>query len=99
MMANKGLVIDLSEQSWDDSRGFSLTDLPMPTLDEKNNPADAASVILKIRYAGVCGSDLGLWNRTAFKDMFLSSLKRDGLTRRVVGHEFVGEIIEAGSMV
>lgn len=98
-MANKGLVIDLSNQSWDESRGFTLADLPIPTLDEAKNPSDAASVILKIRYAGVCGSDLGLWNRTAFKDMFLSSLKRDGKTRRVVGHEFVGEIVEAGSMV
>lgn len=98
-MANKGLVIDLSNQSWDDSRGFTLTDLPMPTLDEAKDPADAASVIIKVRYAGVCGSDLGLWNRTAFKDMFLSSLKRDGKTKRVVGHEFVGEIVEAGSMV
>jgi threonine 3-dehydrogenase len=98
-MANKGLVIDLSEKSRDDSRGFTLTDLPMPTLDEAKNPNDAVSVILKVRYAGVCGSDLGLWNRTAFKDMFLSSLKRDGVTRRVVGHEFVGEIVEAGSMV
>lgn len=98
-MANKGLVIDLSEQSWDESRGFTLTDLPMPRLDEKANPADAASVILKVRYAGVCGSDLGLWNRVAFKDPFLSSLKRDGIKQRVVGHEFVGEIIEAGSMV
>jgi threonine 3-dehydrogenase len=98
-MANKGLVIDLSNQSWDDSRGFTLTDLPMPVLDEAQNSADAASVILKIRYAGVCGSDLGLWNRTAFKDMFVSSLKRDGKTQRVVGHEFVGEIVEAGSMV
>jgi threonine 3-dehydrogenase len=98
-MANKGLVIDLSDKSWDDSRGFTLVDLPMPTLDEAKNPSDAASVILKIRYAGVCGSDLGLWNRTAFKDMFLSSLKRDAKTQRVVGHEFVGEIVEAGSMV
>lgn len=98
-MANKGLVIDLSNQSWDDSRGFTLTDLPMPTLDEARNPQDAVSVILKIRYAGVCGSDLGLWNRAAFKDMFLSSLKRDNKTQRVVGHEFVGEIVEAGSMV
>ncbi len=98
-MTNKGLVIDLTDKSWGDSHGFTLTDLPMPTLDEAKDPSDAAAVILKIRYAGVCGSDMGLWNRTAFKDMFLSSLERDGLKRRVVGHEFVGEIIEAGSMV
>lgn len=98
-MNNAGLVIDIVDRSWDGSKGFELRDLSMPTLDEATNPADAVSVILKIRYAGVCGSDLGLWNRTAFKDMFLGALQRDGKTSRVVGHEFVGEIVEAGSMV
>jgi threonine 3-dehydrogenase len=98
-MSNKGLVIDLSSQSWDESRGFKLADLPMPTLDEARNPDDASSVILKIRYAGVCGSDLGLWNRSAFKEMFIDALERDSKKQRVVGHEFVGEIVEAGSMV
>lgn len=98
-MHNKGLVLDLANQSWGDSRGFTLTDLEMPTLDEANNPADAASVILKVRFAGVCGSDLGIYNRNAFKDMFHDSLKRENKTKRVLGHEFVGEIVEAGSMV
>lgn len=98
-MANRGLIIDLAEKSWDESKGFQLADLPMPTLDEAANPSDAASVILKVRYAGVCGSDLGLWNRSAFKEMFHAALQRDGKTSRVVGHEFVGEIVESGSMV
>ncbi len=98
-MQNKGLVIDLAETPWDQSKGFTLKDLPMPQLDEANNPADAASVILKIRYAGVCGSDLGIWNRNAFKDMFHDSLAKENKTQRVLGHEFVGEIVEAGSMV
>lgn len=98
-MQNKGLVIDLAKQKWDESRGFTLTDLEMPVLDEANNPADAAAVILKVRYAGVCGSDLGIWNRNAFKDMFHDSLNKQGKTQRVLGHEFVGEIVEAGSMV
>jgi threonine 3-dehydrogenase len=98
-MINKGLVLDITDKPWETTRGFELVDLPMPTLDETNNPADAASVILKIRYAGVCGSDIGIWNRAAFKDMFHESLEREGKTRRITGHEFVGEIIEAGSMV
>jgi threonine 3-dehydrogenase len=95
----KALVIDTADQPWDKSRGFSMADLPKPTLDEASDPADASSVILKLRYAGVCGSDRGLWYRQAFKDQFAKGLRDEGKTRRIVGHEFVGEIVEAGSMV
>ena len=94
-----GLIIDTASQSWDQSRGFALTQLERPTLDEAVRTADASSVIVKVKYAGVCGSDRGLWYRTAFKDQFLAALDRQGTTRRIVGHEFVGEIVEAGSMV
>lgn len=95
----KALVIDTSTQPWEESRGFTMTDLPIPTLDEAANPSDAASVIIKVRYAGVCGSDRGLWHRTAFKEPFKNALSAEGKTSRIVGHEFVGEIVEAGSMV
>ena len=71
----------------------------MPVLNEKKNPEDALAVILKVRYAGVCGSDRGLWYRTAFKDMVHDSLKREKKTLRITGHEFVGEIVRVGSMV
>ncbi len=95
----KALTLDLKKDGWDKARGFVLRDVLMPVLDEKKNPDDAISVILKIRYAGVCGSDRGLWYRTAFKDLVHESLKREDKTMRITGHEFVGEIIEAGSMV
>ncbi|HEY1085206.1 MAG TPA: zinc-binding dehydrogenase [Candidatus Saccharimonadales bacterium] len=95
----KGLVIDTAQSAWGDSKGFSLVDLEQPHLDEKANPDDATSVILKMQYAGVCGSDRGLWYRQAFKDLFHDSLARENKTRRIVGHEFVGEIVEAGSAV
>jgi len=95
----QGLVIDIANQPWEQSRGFTKVDLPMPELDEANNPADASSVILKMKYAGVCGSDRGLWYRAAFKDLFHDSLEREGKTQRIVGHEFLGEIVAAGSMV
>ena len=95
----KALTIDVGQTSWDDSKGFGLVDIQQPVLDEANNPADAHSVILKVRYAGVCGSDRGLWYRTAFKDQFLGSLQQANATSRIVGHEFVGEIVQAGSSV
>lgn len=76
-----------------------MREVPMPVLNEKNNPEDALSVIVKIRFAGVCGSDRGLWYRNAFKEMVHSSLEKEGKTMRINGHEFVGEIVEAGSMV
>lgn len=95
----KGLTIDIAQTPWGESRGFTKTELEMPTLDEAAHPADATSVIIKILYAGVCGSDRGLWYRAAFKDMFHQSLEREGKTRRITGHEFVGEIVEMGSAV
>lgn len=98
-MIMKALVIDTNTQPWEESKGFILKDIEKPKLDEANNPNDASCVIVKILYAGVCGSDRGLWYRAAFKENFLGALQRDGKTERVVGHEFVGEIVEQGSQV
>ncbi len=95
----KALTIDIEKEPWDSSRGFLMREVPAPSLDEKANPEDALSVILKVRYAGVCGSDKGLWYRSAFKDLVHDSLAREGKTLRITGHEFVGEIVSAGSMV
>lgn len=95
----RALTFDIEKDGWDTSRGFVMREVPMPVLDEKKNPEDALSVILKIRYAGVCGSDRGFWYRNAFKEMVHGSLKREGKSMRITGHEFVGEIVEVGSMV
>ncbi|MDP2648918.1 MAG: alcohol dehydrogenase catalytic domain-containing protein, partial [bacterium] len=95
----KALTIDVEKDGWDKSRGFVMRDVPMPVLDEKKNPEDALSVIVKIRYAGVCGSDRGLWYRSAWRDMLHESLAREKKTTRINGHEFVGEIVDVGSMV
>lgn len=99
MKSIKALTFDSKADGWDASRGFVMREAPMPTLDEKKNPEDALSVILKMKYAGVCGSDRGLWYRKAFKDMVLESLKKEGKTQRITGHEFLGEVVELGSMV
>lgn len=95
----KALTFDSKKDGWDTSKGFVMREVPMPVLDEKKNPDDALSVILKMKYAGVCGSDRGLWYRKAFKDMVLGSLEKEKKTLRITGHEFLGEVVEVGSMV
>jgi len=93
----KALVFDQKNGSWEDTSGFEKADVPTPTIDEAKNPTDAEAVIIKVHYAGVCGSDRGIWFRQAFKDQILGSLTREKKTARVIGHESFGEIVELGS--
>lgn len=92
----KALVYDKASMPWDSTRGFALREVPRPRL-LPDDPADAESVIIKVIYAGFCGSDRGIWHRTAFKGAIFDSLKREGRTVRIIGHELVGEVIEVGS--
>jgi len=89
------LVYDKSTMPWDTTRGFVAREVPRPVLDP-DDPRDADRVIVKVVYAGFCGSDRGIWNRLAFKGMIFDSLKREGATTRVIGHEMVGEVVEVG---
>lgn len=97
----QALIFDASKSDWDASRGFDKENIPEPVLDEAANPADAGYVIIKVRYAGVCGTDKGIWNRQAFKDAILASIAEQGAGRlyRVIGHEFCGDIVKIGSEV
>lgn len=99
----KALIFDKSKENWETSKGFTLVDIPEPVLDEKNNAADADYVIMKVHYAGVCGTDRGIWNRQAFRDAILNTIddqiKAGGNPYRVIGHEFFGEIVKVGSNV
>lgn len=99
----KALVFDKSKYNWETSKGFELVEIPEPVLDEKKNKADADYVIIKVHYAGVCGTDKGIWNRQAFRDAILNSIddqqKTGGNSYRIIGHEFFGEIVKKGSRV
>ncbi len=95
----KALVYDKSSMPWDKSRGLIRQSMPKPVLDEASDSTDADNVLIKVIYAGFCGSDRGIWNRVAFKGMIFDSLKREKQTTRIVGHEMVGEIVEVGSRV
>jgi threonine 3-dehydrogenase len=92
----KALVYDKSTMPWDSTRGFVRREIPRPVLDARVDPADAENVLVKVIYAGFCGSDRGIWNRTAFKGAIFDSLKREGKTVRTIGHELVGEIVAVG---
>jgi threonine 3-dehydrogenase len=91
------LTYDKSTMPWDTTRGFERSEVPRPVLDPDADPRDADRVIIKVVHAGFCGSDRGIWYRNAFKGMIFESLKREQATRRVIGHEMVGEIVEVGS--
>ncbi len=93
------LTFDTLEDGWKTSSGFIMRQIPMPILDQANNPDDAFCVIVKVNFAGVCGSDKGIWQRSAFEDLIYDSLKKENKTTRILGHEFSGQIVEVGSMV
>lgn len=69
----QALIFDMAH-GWETSSGFEKAEVPEPVIDEKNNPADASAVIIKVHYAGVCGSDRGIWRRQAFRDQILDSI-------------------------
>ncbi len=91
----KALIFDKSKTDWDTSRGFDLVEIPKPVLEQ----GDEDKIILKVNYAGVCGTDRGIWNRMAFKEQILSSVDKENKTYRQLGHEFFGEVVEIGSGV
>ena len=95
----QALVYDKSTMPWNETKGFVKREVPRPVLDEAADPTDGDNVIIKVTYAGFCGSDRGIWHRTAFEGSIFESLKREGKDTRIIGHELVGEIVELGSRV
>ena len=65
---------------WYGTRNVQVTDVPDPKI---MNPRDA---IVKITSTAICGSDLHLYNG------FVPTMKRGD----VLGHEFMGEVVEVG---
>lgn len=57
-----------------------VIDMDMPELDKKNN------VLVKIKAAGICGSDVGIYHGTNAAATY----------PRVIGHEMVGEVVSTG---
>lgn len=97
MQTMRALTYDRVRDPWESSRGLRLTDEPSPELDESRDPGDGDMALVRVRFAGFCGSDRGIWSRQAFGDMILGSLAEEGKDRRIVGHEMLGEVVAIGS--
>lgn len=93
------LTLNIEHNAWDTSRGFLKQLVAGPTLDEVHDSRDATAVIIKIQFAGVCGTDRGIWHRHVFRDLIHDSLGREGKKERILGHEFVGMVVAAGAQV
>ncbi|MCB9673841.1 MAG: alcohol dehydrogenase catalytic domain-containing protein [Alphaproteobacteria bacterium] len=91
------LTFDRTREDWDSSTGMVLERVEVPRINDDHE--DRSEVIVKVMYAGFCGSDRGIWWRKAFGDMILGSLDREGKDRRIFGHELLGEIVEVGPRV
>lgn len=87
------LTFDRSREEWSSSTGFVKERIPIPALQ------DPGGVLIRVKYAGFCGSDRGIWWRKAFGDLIAHSLDEEGRDKRVIGHELLGEIVEVGSEV
>jgi threonine 3-dehydrogenase len=62
--------------------GMVLRDVPLPRYDSND-------VLIRVHHAGVCGTDLHIWEW----DSWASARLRPPV---VIGHEFAGEIVELG---
>ena len=92
------LTFDRARESWAGSTGLVKERVPVPVLAEPDGE-DRSNVIIRVKYAGFCGSDRGIWWRKAFGDMIQGSLDEEGQDKRIVGHELLGEIVAVGDRV
>jgi threonine 3-dehydrogenase len=95
----KALILPVNRSNWATTKGYELRDIPAPVLDETKNSADANSVLIEPIYAGVCGTDKGIWFRKAFREGILHHLEQDKREYFVMGHEVLGRIVDVGSAV
>lgn len=93
-MSMNALVYDTAT-GWETSRGLRKALVPRPILDEAGAEADWA--LVKLHYAGFCGSDRSIWYRSAFGDLIHDSLNQEGKSARITGHELLGEVVQLGA--
>lgn len=90
------LTYDRDTDPWESTVGLRKTEVERPSIDESKDYHDRSNVLIKPIMTGFCGSDRGIWFRTAFKDMIFKSLDRDRRSSRTIGHELLGRIVDLG---
>ncbi|WP_437286399.1 zinc-binding dehydrogenase [Sorangium sp. So ce406] len=91
------LTYNREKQPWESTVGLSKDEVERPAIDEAKDYHDRASVLIKPIMTGFCGSDRGIWFRSAFKDMIFKSLDRDRKVTRTIGHELLGRVVDLGT--
>jgi threonine 3-dehydrogenase len=91
------LTYDRATDPWESTVGLRKTEVLRPSIDETRDYHDRASVLVRPLMTGFCGSDRGIWFRSAFHDMIYKSLDRDRKDTRIIGHELLGRIVDLGS--
>jgi threonine 3-dehydrogenase len=90
------LTYDRETQPWDSTVGLQKREVPKPRIDTGTDYHDRSMVLIRPMMTGFCGSDRGIWFRTAFKDMIFKSLDRDKKPVRTIGHELLGQVVDLG---
>lgn len=93
MATMAALTFDAAREDWSTSTGMVLDKVPVPELGDG---ADQSCAVIRVKYAGFCGTDRGIWSRSSMGDLVQGSLRAEGATRRVFGHELLGEIVALG---
>ncbi|WP_438024392.1 zinc-binding dehydrogenase [Sorangium sp. So ce233] len=91
------LTYNREKQPWESTVGLSKDEVERPAINEAKDYHDRASVLVKPIMTGFCGSDRGIWFRSAFKDMIFKSLDRDRKATRTIGHELLGRVVDLGT--
>ncbi|KYF65384.1 theronine dehydrogenase [Sorangium cellulosum] len=91
------LTYNREKQPWESTVGLSRDEVERPAINEAKDYHDRASVLVKPIMTGFCGSDRGIWFRSAFKDMIFKSLDRDRKATRTIGHELLGRVVDLGT--
>jgi len=65
--------------------GLSLVDIPFPTINHNQ-------VLIKVKRTAICGTDIHIYNWDSWAQKHIK-------TPQVIGHEFVGEVVETGMYV
>lgn len=90
------LTYDRETQPWESSVGLLKREVQKPRIDTGTDYHDRSMVLIRPIMTGFCGSDRGIWFRTAFKDMIMKSLERDKKPVRTIGHELLGQVVDLG---
>ena len=84
----KALIKERPTENKEWQKGFQFINTPSPEIKTKND------VLIKVYAGAICGTDVGIYN---CKDSLQHEMSKAKSKRIIVGHEFSGWIVDAGT--